>query len=170
MEPLAIFGLQLFLSLVVYTLIAKWHIAPWLASKPIRDALPPLLFPHAIRHLGLTFFVPGVVAEPLPTYFSYSVGFGDLISGLLAIVSLVALRRGWGMALPMVWVFNVVGTADLLNALHNPASVPLLGATWFIPTFWVPVLLVTHGMIFAQLVKKARRPSSLPDKTVVATG
>lgn len=155
MDILAIFGLQLVLSLVVYSLAARWYVTPWLAGKPIREALMVLIFPHAIRHLGLTFFVPGVVAGPLPDFFTNTVTYGDFISGLLAILSLVALRGGWGISLPLVWVFNVIGTVDLLNALGQPDAVPHLGATWFIPTFWVPVLLVTHFLIFARLLKRS---------------
>ncbi len=54
MDALAIFGLQLVLSLVVYALIAKWYVSPWLAEKPINQALILLIFPHAFRHIGLT--------------------------------------------------------------------------------------------------------------------
>ena len=93
------FGLQLVLSLIVYALIAKWYVAPWLAEKPIHRALMPLIFPHAFRHIGLTFFVPGVVAQPLPSFFATTVAYGDFISGLLALLALVALRGGWGLAL-----------------------------------------------------------------------
>ncbi len=153
-DTLAIFGLQLALSLIVYSLIANWYVLPWLAKKPLRQALMPLIFPHALRHLGLTFFVSGVVAQPLPDFFAYTAAYGDLISGLLAIVSLVALRGGWRLALPMVWLFNIVGTLDLLNALRHADAVPKLGATWYIPTFWVPVLLVTHFIIFVRLLKR----------------
>ena len=156
MDTLAIFGLQLVLSLIVYSLVAKWYVMPWLAEKPIHQALIPLIFPHALRHIGLTFFVPGVVAQPLPIFFANTVGYGDLISGLLALLSLVALRGGWGLALSLVWLFNIVGTADLLNALRQADAVPDLGATWYIPTFWVPVLLVTHVMIFARLLRRGR--------------
>jgi len=53
MDTLAIFGLQLALSLIVYGLIAKWYVTPWLAEKPIHQALTPLIFPHAFRHLGV---------------------------------------------------------------------------------------------------------------------
>ncbi len=35
----AIFGLQFLLSLIVYALIAKWYVAPWLAGKPAVRAL-----------------------------------------------------------------------------------------------------------------------------------
>ena len=115
-----------------------------------------LIFPHALRHLGLTFFVSGVVAQPLPTYFTNTVTYGDFVSGLLALLCLMALRRGWGLALSLVWLFNIVGTGDLLNALSQKDAVPLLGSTWYIPTFWVPLLLVTHFMIFARLLRRER--------------
>ena len=63
MDTLAIFGLQLVLSLLVYALIAKWYVTPWLAEKPIHQALIPLIFPHAFRHIGLAFLVPGQAAD-----------------------------------------------------------------------------------------------------------
>ena len=156
MGPLEIFGLQLVLSLVTYALIAKWYVATWLAKQPIQQALIPLIFPHALRHLGLMFLVPGVVAAPPPSFFAYTAAYGDLLSGLLALLALVALRRDAGLALPLVWVFNVVGTLDLLNALRQAEAVPTLGATWYIPTFFVPLLLVTPAMIFARLLRRGQ--------------
>ena len=39
MDTLAIFGLQFLLSLVVWGLIAKWLLAPWLEKKSPHDAL-----------------------------------------------------------------------------------------------------------------------------------
>ena len=156
MDTLAIFGLQLSLSLVVYTLMAKWYVGPWLAEKPIHLALIALVFPHAFRHIGLAFLVPGLVAQPLPSSFAFPAAYGDFVSGLLALLSLVALRGGWGLALPLVWLFNIVGTVDLLNALRQADAVPHLGTTWYIPTFLVPLLLVTHVMIFARLLRRGR--------------
>ena len=99
MDQNAIFGVQFLLSLIVYALIAKWYVAPWLAGKPVEQALVPLIFPHAFRHIGLLFLVPGVVAEPLPTEFANPAAYGDFTTGLLAILALVALRGGWGAAL-----------------------------------------------------------------------
>ena len=67
MDTLAIFGLQFFLSLVVWGLIAKWLLAPRLETKSPHQALFFLTLPHAFRYLGLVFLVPGVVARPLVT-------------------------------------------------------------------------------------------------------
>ena len=160
MDTLAIFGLQLILSLTVYSLIAKWYVMPWLEKQPIQQGLMPLIFPHALRHVGLAFLVPGLVVQPLPSFFATTVAYGDLVSGVLALFSLIALRARWGFALALVWLFNIVGTVDLLNALRQAEAVPDLGTTWYIPTFWVPILLVTHGMIFARLIKERKQSLS----------
>jgi hypothetical protein len=161
MDMLTIFGTQLVLSIFVYALIAKWYVVPWLADKPMEQALIALIFPHALRHVGLTFFAPGVVAGSLPESFAYAAAYGDLISGLLAIACLFALRNRWALMLPLVWVFNVVGSLDLLNALRQAEAIPYLEATWYIPTFFVPVLLVTHVMIFARLLSVSRHQIKL---------
>lgn len=156
MDTLTIFLTQFLLSIVVYSLIAKWYAAPWLAGKTLAAALMLMILPHAFRHIGLGFMVPGLVGDPLPGLFAGGAAYGDFTAGLLAILALVALRSGWALAIPLVWVFNVVGTADLLNALRQVEAVPNLGVMWFVPTFIVPLLLVTHAMIFARLVKASR--------------
>ncbi|MEO2017598.1 MAG: hypothetical protein ABGZ53_24860 [Fuerstiella sp.] len=157
MDTLTIFGLQLVLSLTVFGLIAKWYVVPWLSEKPLHLALTVLIFPHALRHVGLVFLVPGLVGESLPSYFAWTAAYGDFVAGLLALISLVALRHGWGLALPLVWLFNIVGTVDLVHALSHADAVPHLGATWYIPTFFVPLLLVTHVMVFSRLMCHVRQ-------------
>ena len=153
MDTQAIFGLQFVFSLLVIGLLAKWVLAPWLARLSQREALFWLTVPHAFRYIGMVFLVPGVVAQPLPDYFAVPAAYGDLLASVLALCALVALRSGWAGATGLVWVFNVVGTADLLNALRHVEMAPLFGAAWYIPTFIVPLLLVTHFMIFARLLK-----------------
>ena len=156
MTPQAIFVLQFLLSLVVTGLLARWTLAPWLDSLPQRKALFWLTVPHAFRHIGMVFLVPGVVAEPLPEGFAVPAAYGDLVTGLLALLALILLRKSWAGALALVWLFNVVGTVDLLNALRHVNVVQAFGATWYIPTLFVPVLLVTHFMIFVRLLKSVR--------------
>ncbi len=154
MNPPAIFGLQFFLSLVVWGLIAKWLVTPWLATKPPNEALFWLTLPHAFRHIGMVFLVPGIAAQPLPASFAAPAAYGDLLSGVLALLALVALRTGWRGTIALVWFFDIVGTVDLFNALRHADVVPDLGAAWYIPTFVVPLLLVTHFMIFARLLRR----------------
>lgn len=152
MDTLEIFGLQLVLSTIVYALIGRWYVVPWLAEKTTNQALMILTLPHAFRHLGMVFLVPGVVDQSIPVFFATSAAYGDLASGLLALLALVALRRAWSGALIIVLLFSLVGIIDLLNALRHADAVPHLGAAWYVPTFVVPILLVTHAMIIARLV------------------
>ncbi len=154
MDTLAIFGLQFFLSVVVWGLIGKWLLAPWLKNKSPHDALFWLTLPHAFRHVGMVFLIPGVVAQPLPGGFANPAAYGDLATGVLALLALIALRSGWTGALALVWLFNIFGTVDLLNALRQAEVVPDLGAAWYIPTLLVPLLLVTHFMMFARLIRR----------------
>ncbi len=160
MDTLIIFGLQFLLSLVVWGLIAKWVMAPWLDRQSLNQALFWLTLPHAFRHVGMVFLVPGVVAQPLPGAFANPAAYGDLLAGLLALLALIVLRSGWGRALTVVWVFNIVGTLDLLNALRHADAVPDMGAAWYIPTFLVPLLLVTHFMVFARLLRRGHSTRS----------
>ena len=160
MSPQAIFLLQFILSLIVFGFVAKWVLAPWLASQSQRDALFWLTLPHAFRHVGMVFLVPGVVAQPLPEYFANPAAYGDLLTGVLALLTLVLLRNGWKGATGAVWLFNVVGTVDLLNALRHVEVVADFGAVWYIPTFFVPLLLVTHFMIFVRLFKPVAKEKS----------
>jgi len=155
MTTFQIFGLQFAMSLVLYALIAAWYVAPRLARLPLAQALQPLLFLHAFRHLGLVFLVPTVVGPALQPGFAMPAAYGDLLAALLALLVIVALRRGWGAAVPLAWLFSVVGTLDLAYALYQGSRLQvLLGAAYYIPTFAVPALLVTHAMIFARLSRR----------------
>lgn len=158
MSTQAIFFLQFISSLIVFGLLARWLLVPWLAKQSQHDALFWLTLPHAFRYLGMVFLVPGVVAQPLPDTFAIPAAYGDLLTGILALLALIALRTGWKGAVAMVWLFNVVGTVDLLNALRHVDVAPLLGAAWYIPTLFVPLLLVTHAMIFVRLLKPVPSP------------
>ncbi len=83
--------------------------------------------------------------------------YGDLLAALLALAAMVALRTGSVAAVPLVWVFNVAGTLDLINAFYQGLRTNAqLGAAYYIPTFVVPALLVTHVMIFSMLARRRR--------------
>jgi hypothetical protein len=152
-----IFGLQVVLTFVVYGLVAKWYVSPRLATLPLGAALQPLLVLHALRHLGMVFLVPTVVGPALPASFAVPAAYGDLLAGLLALAAMGALRTRSSIAIPLTWLFNVVGLLDLINAFYQGLSNNVqLGAAYYIPTFIVPALVITHLMIFRMLVRHPR--------------
>ncbi len=153
MDP--IFGIQVLMSFVVYILLARWYVAPRLAALPLAAALMPLLFLHAFRHLGLVFLQPTVVGPDVPPEFAQPAAWGDLVAALLALLALVALRGGWGLALGLVWLFNVAGTLDLLYAVYRGVTLQVqLQSAYYIPIMVVPALLVTHAMMFGMLLRR----------------
>jgi hypothetical protein len=152
----AIFGLQFILSILAWALIAKWYFSPHLDKMPLDDALSLLALPHIFRHVGLVFLVPGIVAQPLQSDFGNPAAYGDLLTGILALLAFASLRMKWSGAIAIVWLFNIVGTLDLMNALRQADVIPNFGAAWYIPTFLVPLLLVTHFMMFKRLIKQKR--------------
>ncbi len=152
-----ILPLSILLGLLSYSLIAKWYVMPQLAAMPRANALTPLLLLHSFRYIGMAFLIPGVTSEVLDTRFAIPAAYGDLLAALLALMAIMALRLRWAMAIPLVWIFNVEGFLDLINAVyqgfrHVPGG--HFGATYFIPAMIVPALLVTHMMIFILLSRR----------------
>jgi hypothetical protein len=156
MPAIALFGMSIAFSLVAWTLVAANFIWPELRGRSHVDALRPLLILHSFRFLGLSFLIPGVVSPDLPVLFASAAAYGDIAAAILALVSLAALRSRLGM--PLVWIFNVWGSVDLLDAFYQANAGGLvpgqLGAAYFIPTVIVPLLLVTHILIFRLLLRR----------------
>lgn len=144
-----------------FGIITRFYIWPRIRSMKPRDALVPLVVIHTTRFVGLSFLVPGVVSGYLPWGFAAPAAYGDLIAAILALIAVGALAARVTWALPLIWIFNVWGAADLLNAfyqgeIHFHIDAGHLGAAFFIPTVIVPPLLVTHGLIFWLLLQSHR--------------
>lgn len=153
MDIQQIFVLQFVLSLVAWGVAAKWTFAPQLDRMSPATALFWLALPHTFRHVGMVFVVPGVVASELPASFAIPAAYGDLATGVLALIAVLLLQAKWSGAVGLVWLFNILGTLDLANALRHVDVVSGLGAVWYIPTMLVPLLLVTHVMMFGRLIR-----------------
>ena len=150
-----LFFVSIAFSLVVWGIVIARYFWPELRFRERAEALRPLLMLHSFRFIGLAFLVPGVVSPDVPSAFARSAGYGDLIAATLALLSLLALPRTTGIV--TAWIFNLWGTADLLNAFYQANHAGLLagqlGATYFIPTVIVPLLLITHGLAFRILLR-----------------
>jgi hypothetical protein len=162
MAPQLCFFVSIAFSLIAWSLVAKQFIWPRLHALPRADALRPLLTLHSFRFVGLAFLVPGVVSPDLPSTFAHAAAYGDLVAAALALLSLALLPRTAGVA--AAWIFNLWGSADLLDAFYQANGAGLmagqLGATYFIPTLGVPLLLVTHVLAFRILLRPQRGTQS----------
>ena len=151
---------NLVLSTAVFWVAARIYVVPKLSQWEPQAVLVPILLLHSMRHLGLMFLAPGAVYPGIPPQFAYPAALGDLLTALLAMTAILTyLPRA------LVWVFNVVGTVDLLAAitLATVYGAPdFMGPAYWIPAFWVPALLVTHYLTFLILAKNEKSPAPAP--------
>jgi hypothetical protein len=156
MLPQLLFFASIAFSFVAWGTVAARYVWPRLKSLDRTEALRPLLVLHSFRFEGLAFLIPGVVSPDLPTAFAHSAAYGDFAAASLAVLSLMLLRTRVGVV--AVWAFNLWGFADLINAFYQANSAKLLpgqlGAAYFIPTLFVPLLLITHVLAFRILLRR----------------
>jgi hypothetical protein len=155
MLPQLYFFVSIAFSFIAWGIVTARYIWPELRLRQRAEALRPLLILHSFRFMGLVFLIPGVVSPDLPSAFAHSAAHGDVIAATLALLSLLSLQRRAGVVI--AWIFNLWGSADLLNAFYQANNAGLLpgqlGAAYFIPTFVVPLLLITHGLAFRILLQ-----------------
>lgn len=148
-----------------------------LVSARVRETLlalpvPLLIGLNSMRILGafmVLLALQGRLSGPFPQF----AGWGDVIVGLTAIPLAVATARNFRSNRGNVLAWNILGTLDLVVAVSlGIASAPgspiqifgdTIGSTamWSlpqstIPTLLVPFYLITHGVIFAKLVRSSR--------------
>lgn len=147
-----ILTVNLVLSTLVFWVAARIYVVPNLARWSPQAVLVPILLLHSLRHLGLMFLAPGGVYPGIPAQFTYPAAYGDLLAAALAMAAILAGTPRW-----LVWVFNVVGTVDLLAAITLATlygAADFMGPAYWIPAFWVPALLVTHYLTFVVLTER----------------
>ncbi len=157
------FFVSIAFSFFTWGIVTARYIWPRLRLRQRTEALQPLLMLHSVLFIWLAFLVPGVVSPDLPSGFAHSAAYGDIIAAILALLALISLPRASGIVI--AWIFSLWGTADLFNAFYEANHAGLvagqLGATYFILTFIVPLLLITHGLAFRILLQHQNVPCSV---------
>jgi hypothetical protein len=102
--------------------------------------------------------------------FANQMAYGDLITGLLAIAAIVAIRRQASLATPLIWVFSIFGLLDLLNVgivvmppMANPNILGPFG--WILFTVYLPALILTHVLIIRLMLRGSRETSNEINRT-----
>lgn len=159
-------------AFTTFSLIATIYLWPALKPKAASEALVPLLLPHGLRYLGLSFLIPGVTTEALDPRFTLPATAGDVAAAALALIAVGLLLSRSRLALPAVWIFNIWGSLDFANALTRGllfVGPPQMGATFFIPFLIAPALMVCHGLIFAVLLWGKREAGTAPNWLATAS-
>ena len=163
---------QQYFHLVGYTFGMAAFACIYLAARPSlmqqgRDAHLRALIPiHFFRYFGLTALLPGVF-NLAPAGFSEAylaqIMAGDVLVAVLALIAFVILLSGASFRIPAIWIFNIVGTLDYMNAAARvtPAiqDANILGPFgWIVITVMLPAWLVSHVAIFVVLMTPATKP------------
>jgi hypothetical protein len=156
-DPLALFSIQFTFVLIAYALAARWYLWPRIAPLPAAVAVVPLIWVHVFRVVGGSILAPASVGPSVPAEFRELVGYGDMITGALALIALILLRVRGARALWFVWLFVIFGLADTVNAVIQSMRFSVfdepLGLNWVIVTAYVPALLVSTYLIFVVLLR-----------------
>jgi len=156
-DPLALFSIQFTFVLIAYALAARWYLWPRIAPLPAAVAVVPLIWVHVFRVVGGSILAPASVGPSVPAEFRELVGYGDMITGALALIALILLRARGARALWFVWLFVIFGLADTVNAVIQSMRFSVfdepLGLNWVIVTAYVPALLVSTYLIFVVLLR-----------------
>jgi hypothetical protein len=151
-----ILTLNLAFSTLVFWVAARLYVLPRLSDCEPRTILLPVLLVHSLRHLGLMFLAPGAIYSGIPPQFTHPAAYGDLLTAVLALLAIPAVASRERSAKVLVWIFNIVGSLDLIDAITLATvydASPFMGAAYWIPAFWVPALLVTHYLTFLVLLR-----------------
>ncbi len=122
----------------------------------------PISF-HLVRVPIGAMFLYMEATGSLPSEFAIKAGIGDIVVGIAAIFAIVCVPALSTLRLRTVLVWNTLGLADILmvfvvaqrllflsgnpDALVELTRFPIL----IVPTFVVPMILITHFVVFAQL-------------------
>jgi len=166
MAPQAIFLIDMSLGYLAWALCIAVYVWPWLQKMDRAEAQRIIATFHSFRFFGLVFLLPGFVGQHLPQGFAAPAAYGDIATGVLAILALLTFRLR-----PLFWLlvfaFNVVGLGDLVIDTANASRLGLpnvageLGAGYAIPMLYVPALFWTHIVAFALMLRSARKPAAI---------
>ena len=144
-----LFGLASFTAIYL-------SLRPALLERGRETHLKGLLVVHFFRYFGLTALLPGVF-DLAPAGFSEGyltqIMARDMLAAVLALGSFTLLQVRAAPRIAAVWLFNVFGLLDYLNAaarvtpsIHDANILGPFG--WIVITVFLPAWLVSHVAIF----------------------
>ncbi len=161
MDNFTIINLQAITGSVALYLGFKYWIQPKISKLSIHEALLPFVFLNIFRYLGLNFMAKEQFYDGFPAEFLAQVGIWDFATAVLAIITSVALKSKWKFAIPLVWIFNLVGFADLITAFPQFFGLKMydhnLGTIWLVFVTYGLAAFLSHIYIFIQLIKNLKK-------------
>ncbi|MFK7807019.1 MAG: hypothetical protein AB8F74_04375 [Saprospiraceae bacterium] len=152
-------AVPLFLFYLFYVQRTEWF---QVAFKYIK--VEDLIFIHLFRFVGIFFFLV-YQYDAIPKAFAFIGGTGDIVSAVLVIPVVIALKKGLPKAKLFAWVWNIIGLLDIVSVLssaiiltrmatvNNTSGVQQFGTFPFswIPAFAPATIIFLHILIFKKL-------------------
>jgi len=163
-----IFLIDMAVGYLACALLIATYVWPRLRTMEPVEAHRAIATFNGFRFLGLAFLLPGFVGPNLPRAFGTLVAYGDLATAVLAILALLSVRVR-SLLWPVVWIFNLVGLADLIIDTAGAVSVNLpsvagqLGAGYAILMVYVPALFWMHLLAFRLLLRGGKLARAWPN-------
>ena len=161
MDNFLIINLQAMTGTVAIILGFRYWIQPRISKRSLHEALLPFVFLNTFRYLGLSFMAKEQFYDGFPTEFLTTVGLLDFTTAILAIITAIALKNKWRFAIPLVWLFNVVGFGDLITAFPQFFGLELynqnLGFIWLVFITYGLAAFLSHIYIFIRLFKNLKK-------------
>jgi len=166
MQPATAANLARLFSLVLYVLLARWYVIPWLRSHTRADALILLLWVHAFRYVALHLVDAQSAGYAISDALRDRIIYGDIVAMVLAVAAIAALRARSRLSIPLVLLL-VAETATFIASLilgrgREEISAVATGINWLVQSFYVPLVPVTLGLIIWQLISRRREPLASP--------
>lgn len=162
MEATILFVVSVLTSLIVWNKIGNKYFWPRYKHLELKKAVEPILILHSFRFAGLSFLIPGVVSTGLNPAWAIPAAFGDFAAAILAFIALSLANSNGTAFRAFLWIFNILGLADLLLAFVDGPRyniLPFIGPGYYIIILYVPILLLTHLMVFRLLAKNKQLQS-----------
>jgi hypothetical protein len=170
-RPVPVVGLFVAVPLLAAALATAWPAA----RKAMLSIPMPVMVALNIVRVFAVLFLMLAAEDRLTGPFPYSAAWGDIITGVAAVPVLWLLKDGGARYTTAIVAWNLFGAADLVLAIAlgitsaegsslqlfpGPGSEAMQHAPWsFVPTVLVPIWLILHAIIAAQLrrAKPAKR-------------
>ncbi len=150
------------LSLIVFGTLATWYVAPWLKTRGRADALVALLWIHVFRYMALQAFSAQRDGFPISDGGLMEIVVGDLTGMAIAFATIVLLRYRVRLAIPLAWLLVAETIFDtflnIRGGIHEHLFGLANGVTWLVVSFYVPLIIVSLGLIVWQLSSRRGEP------------
>ncbi|GAB5552926.1 MAG: hypothetical protein Sapg2KO_25170 [Saprospiraceae bacterium] len=156
------------LPLLLFYFLYVWR-SSWFKVIFTHASLAALVSIHLFRFIGI-FFLLAYQYGALPRTFALVGGIGDILTAILAIPLIYALRQKRSYAHLFAWIWSLIGLADIISVLRTAvvltqASIETdaIGVAQFgtFPFSWIPAfapatIIFLHVVIVVKLAQETK--------------